>query len=191
LQIQTHSIAGLLELIPNRYVDRRGAFEETWNAEQFHVAVGRAVTFVQDNQSVSNAGVLRGLHLQVPPFAQGKLVRVAAGAALDVAVDLRRGSPTYGQHQKLVLSAENGRQLWIPPGFAHGFLSLENATIFCYKCTARYDADAERSIRWDDVALDIDWSNTEFGLDQCPQLSEKDAAAPLFEDFHSPFNFTP
>jgi len=191
LKIQTHSIAGLLELIPRRFVDRRGAFEETWNAEQFHVAVGHAVTFVQDNQSVSNAGVLRGLHLQVPPFAQGKLVRVAAGAALDVAVDLRRGSPTYGQHQKVVLSAENGRQLWIPPGFAHGFLSLEDATTFCYKCTVRYDADAERSIRWDDAALNIDWSHADYGLDQRPQLSEKDAEAPLFDDFHSPFNFTP
>lgn len=181
MKIEQTPIEGLLILTPRRYVDARGSFEETWRAEQFNEAVGREVHFVQDNESRSAAGVLRGLHYQSPPFAQGKLVRVSSGAAWDVAVDLRAGSPTFGQHHAMRLDAELGLNFWIPEGFAHGFLALEEGTVFNYKCTARYDAASECSLRWDDSQLAIDWHLD--GLHSAPVLSLKDASAPNFSDF--------
>lgn len=137
--------------------------------------------FVQDNESKSQKSVLRGLHFQVPPHAQGKLVRVIKGAVNDVAVDLRKHSPFYGKWVSQLLSEENKLMLWIPPGFAHGFVVLEDETIFSYKCTAYYHKASERGLRWNDPQLNINW-----GI-QDPLLSEKDKNAPLFIDFNSPF----
>ena len=166
---------------PRQFGDDRGRFSETWRAGHFEAAIGRSVEFVQDNESVSGEGVLRGLHFQVPDRAQGKLVRVVRGSALDVAVDLRADSPTYGQHQMVLLTGENHWQFWVPEGFAHGFVTLEPDTVFCYKCTEVYSPEHERSLRWDDPDLGIDW-----GVEH-PLLSAKDAAAGLFADFDSPF----
>lgn len=167
---------------PRLFGDDRGHFSETWRQAHFEEALGRKVHFVQDNESVSGAGVLRGLHFQVPERAQGKLVRVVRGAAIDVAVDLRRDSPTYGRYEKVLLSGENRWQFWVPEGFAHGFLTLEPDTVFCYKCTEVYSPEHERAIRWDDPELGIDW-----GTDS-PLLSPKDAVAPAFAQFDSPFS---
>lgn len=167
---------------PRLFGDDRGHFSETWRQAHFEEALGRKVHFVQDNESVSGAGVLRGLHFQVPERAQGKLVRVVRGAAIDVAVDLRRDSPTYGRYEKVLLSGENRWQFWVPEGFAHGFLTLEPDTVFCYKCTEVYSPEHERAIRWDDPDLGIDW-----GTDS-PLLSPKDAVAPAFAQFDSPFS---
>lgn len=181
LEIQSGRIDGPLMIRPRQFGDDRGHFAETWRSEHFEAAIGRPVHFVQDNESVSGKGVLRGLHFQVPDRAQGKLVRVVRGAALDVAVDLRTGSPTYGQHQTALLTGENRWQFWVPEGFAHGFLTLEPDTVFCYKCTDIYSTDHERSLVWNDPDLGIDW-----GTD-APLLSPKDEAAGKFADFHSPF----
>ena len=166
---------------PRRFGDDRGHFSETWRQAHFEEAIGQSITFVQDNESVSGEGVLRGLHFQVPDKAQGKLVRVVRGAALDVAVDLRSGSPTYGQYQKALLTGENRWQFWVPKGFAHGFLTLEPDTVFCYKCTDIYSPEHERALRWNDPDLAIDWGTSS------PLLSTKDEVAPLFADFKSPF----
>ena len=181
LEIQAGGILGPLMIRPRQFGDDRGVFAETWRQEQFEEAIGQSVVFVQDNESVSGLGALRGLHFQVPGRAQGKLVRVVRGSALDVAVDLRKSSPTYGQHQTAMLSGENRWQFWVPPGFAHGFLTLEPDTVFCYKCTDTYSPEHERSLRWNDPTLRIDW-----GMEQ-PLLSPKDKQAPLFADFDSPF----
>lgn len=170
-------IAGLTVFEPRVHADARGVFFESFNARRFAAATGLDATFVQDNHSVSHKGVLRGLHYQLPPHAQGKLVRVVRGAAWDVAVDIRRGSPSFGQWRGIELSAENRLQFWIPPGFAHGFVALTDETEFLYKVTALWDGDSERAIRWDDPALGIDWR-----LRDPPELSDKDAAAPLFGD---------
>ena len=137
--------------------------------------------FVQDNQSISIKGVLRGLHFQKPPFAQGKLVRVVKGAALDVAVDLRKGSPTYGQWESVEITGENKLMFWVPPGFAHGFVSLEDGTVFVYKCSNIYNKASEATILWNDPDLNIDWKV------ENPLLSEKDLQGMLFKDFVSPF----
>ena len=156
---------------PKVFGDERGFFLETWNARTF-ADVGIDARFVQDNHSRSAAGVLRGLHYQlVRP--QGKLVRVAAGRAFDVAVDVRRGSPRFGQWTGVELSAENKRMLWVPPGFAHGFLALEDGTDFLYKCTDFYAPEHERSILWCDPAIGIRWPLA----GAAPELSAKDAAA--------------
>ena len=181
LEIQTGPIDGPMMLRPRRFGDDRGHFSETWRQAHFEEAIGRPITFVQDNESVSGEGVLRGLHFQVPDRAQGKLVRVVRGAALDVAVDLRSGSPTYGQYQKALLTGENCWQFWVPEGFAHGFLTLEPDTVFCYKCTDIYSPEHERALRWNDPDLAIDWGTSS------PLLSAKDEVAPLFADFNSPF----
>ena len=181
LEIQSGPLNGPLMVRPRQFGDDRGRFSETWRSEHFEAALGHAVTFVQDNESVSGEGVLRGLHFQVPDKAQGKLVRVAHGSALDVAVDLRRSSPTFGQHQMVLLTAENRWQFWVPPGFANGFVTLEPNTHFCYKCTEVYSPEHERSLLWNDPDLGIDW-----GVGT-PLLSPKDAAAPRFRDFESPF----
>ena len=166
---------------PRQFGDDRGRFSETWRSSHLEAVLGRSVEFVQDNESVSGEGVLRGLHFQVPERAQGKLVRVVRGSAVDVAVDLRADSPTYGQHQRALLTGENRWQFWVPEGFAHGFLTLEPETIFCYKCTEVYSPEHERSLRWDDPDLGIDW-----GVEN-PLLSPKDAVAGLLADFDSPF----
>ena len=181
LEVQSGPIGGLLMIRPRQFRDDRGVFAETWRHAHFEEAVGHSVRFVQDNESVSGLGVLRGLHFQVPERAQGKLVRLVQGSALDVAVDLRKSSQTYGQHQTAMLSGENRWQFWVPPGFAHGFVTLEPNTIFCYKCTDIYSPEHERSLLWNDPALGIDW-----GVPN-PLLSSKDAQAPLLVDFDSPF----
>ena len=171
---------GLLIIEPRVFHDDRGYFFESWNKQTFADA-GIPYDFVQDNQSHSAVDVIRGLHFQVAPHAQGKLVRVSRGAVLDVAVDLRRNEPTFGKHFKIRLDDKDHKMVFIPPGFAHGFRTLEEHTLFVYKCTDVYARDTERSIRWDDPELDIDWETTS------PQLSEKDKNASLFRDFVSPF----
>ncbi len=164
----------VLLLEPAVFGDARGFFMESFNQRAFDAAVGRHVEFVQDNHSCSQRGVLRGLHYQLPPHAQGKLVRVVRGRAFDVAVDVRRGSPSFGRWVGLELDAVTHRQMWIPPGFAHGFLALEDDTHFLYKTTDFYARDSERAIAWDDPAIGIAWPLQ--GL--APMLAPKDAAAP-------------
>lgn len=161
-------IEGPLIIEPAVFGDERGFFMESWNAAKFAKA-GLDIAFVQDNHSRSERGVLRGLHFQ-NPGPQGKLVRVVNGAVWDVAVDLRRSSPTFGQWAGVELSAQNKRMFWVPQGFAHGFLTLENGTDFLYKCDAAYDPSAEHTLAWDDHALGIEWPLD--GLE--PQLSDKD-----------------
>lgn len=165
-------LPGVKIIEPRVFGDERGFFLESWNARTFTDA-GLDLTFVQDNQSRSARGVLRGLHYQLTK-PQGKLVRVVGGRAFDVAVDLRRKSPTFGQSFGLELSAANHRMLWVPPGFAHGFLALEDDTDFVYKCTDFYAPEDERSLLWSDPALAISWPLDGLG----PALSGKDAAAP-------------
>ncbi len=167
----------VLLLEPTVHRDARGFFVESFRQQAFDAAVGRPVRFVQDSHSRSVRGVLRGLHYQLPPHPQGKLVRVVQGAALDVAVDIRRGSPTFGQWVAEELSADNRRQLWIPEGFAHAFVALQDDTRFLYKTTDLYAKDCERAIRWDDPAIGIGWPA---GLQ--PRLAPKDSAAPVLAD---------
>jgi dTDP-4-dehydrorhamnose 3,5-epimerase len=181
------ALPGVLIVEPAVFGDDRGWFMESFNEARWVTALQEAGEpvprrFVQDNHSCSQAGVLRGLHYQLPPHAQGKLVRVTQGAAFDVAVDIRKGSPHFGQWVGVQLDATNRRQLWIPEGFAHGFLSLVDDTHFLYKTTDTYAKDCERSIRWDDPAIGIQWP----GLSGQPRLAPKDAAAPLLADADHP-----
>lgn len=176
MKINRFAIDGLLEIEPRVFGDARGFFLESWNRRAF-AEIGIDRDFVQDNHSRSARGVLRGLHFQ-DPAPQGKLVRVASGRAWDVAVDLRRSSPTYGQWAGVELSAEKGNMFWVPEGFAHGFLSLEDGTDFLYKCTAFYDPSHEHAIRWDDEELAIAWPLENI----VPQVSAKDEAARAFRD---------
>ena len=174
------TLPGVLIVEPAVFSDERGWFSESFNEQRFNdglAALGEPLPrrFVQDNHSCSKAGVLRGLHFQRPPHAQGKLVRVVRGAAFDVAVDIRPGSATFGQWFGTELSAGNQLQLWIPEGFAHGFLALQDDTHFLYKTTDVYAKDCERSIRWDDPAIGIQWP----ALGTAPRLAPKDAEAPL------------
>ena len=180
MTITETTFRSLLIIEPRIFKDDRGYFYESWNQQVFAQA-GIPDIFIQDNQSGSARHVVRGLHFQVPPHEQGKLVRTLAGSVLDVVVDLRRHEPTYGQHFKLVIKASDHKMLFIPPGFAHGFLTLEDDTVFAYKCTKAYHAPSERSLRWDDPYLEIDW-----GIDT-PLLSEKDRQAAFFKDYNSPF----
>ncbi len=168
----------VLLLEPTVFRDERGYFFESFNQRVFDEALGRSVTFVQDNHSRSARGVLRGLHYQLAPHAQGKLVRVTRGAAYDVAVDIRRSSPTFGRWVGAELSADNFRQLWIPPGFAHGFVALTDDTDFLYKTTDVWVKACDRAIRWDDPELAIDWSLPAAE----PIVAAKDRAAPLLRD---------
>ncbi len=173
---------GLQVLSTNRHTDERGFFAETYCRKKF-VEYGINIEFVQDNHSISEtAGTLRGLHFQAPPFAQAKLVRCGRGAIFDVALDIRRGSPTYGQWQGIELTEENGLQFFIPIGFAHGFVSLVPSSEIIYKCSEYYAPEKEGSIVWNDPSLAIEWP-----LDGKPMLSSKDATAPQFESFESPF----
>ncbi|MEE1946032.1 dTDP-4-dehydrorhamnose 3,5-epimerase [Pedobacter sp. KR3-3] len=180
--IQT-PIKDLLVIEPKVWKDTRGYFYESYNAKAFEAA-GIHAAFVQDNQSFSQKGTLRGLHAQAPPFAQGKLVRVIQGSVLDVAVDIRKDSATYGQHFSIELSGENHKQLWMPPGFLHGFLTLENDTIFTYKVTNYYDKHSEIGIMWNDPTLNVNWGD--FELSEI-LLSDKDLLLGDFKSLASPF----
>ena len=161
---------------PTIFEDERGFFFESFNRKKFEAAIGHNVTFVQDNHSKSTKGVLRGLHYQLPPHAQGKLVRVIQGEVFDVAVDIRKSSPTFGQWVGETLSAENKKQLWVPKGFAHGFLTLSETADFLYKTTDYYSPLYERSIRWDDALIGVNWVG-----DLSPSVSTKDQSAAAFD----------
>ena len=176
MQIQTTAIPDVLIIEPTVFGDDRGFFYESFNQKRFTELTGVTRDFVQDNHSKSAKGVLRGLHYQIQQ-PQGKLVRVTAGEVFDIAVDLRKSSPTFGKWVGVVLSAVNKRQMWVPEGFAHGFVVLSEFAEFLYKTTNYYDPSSERSIRWDDPALGIDWQ-----LDEAPKLSAKDQAAALLKD---------
>ena len=178
MKVTTTAIEGLLILEPRVFGDERGFFLESYNQKAFDAALGREVRFVQDNHSRSAKGVLRGLHYQLPPHAQGKLVRVTQGAVFDVAVDMRRSSASFGRWVSVELSGENHRQLWLPPGMAHGFLVTSDSADFLYKTTRYYAPEAERCVRWDDPSIGIDWPT----LGSAPLLSTKDAAAPRLAD---------
>lgn len=180
MQIITTPIPDLLVVQPKVFEDVRGYFYESYSKALFKQH-GIDHDFVQDNQSLSQAGVLRGLHFQNPPYAQGKLVRVIKGAILDVAVDIRKQSPTYGQHYLIELNETNKTMLWIPGGFAHGFLTLEDNTIFSYKCTNYYNKASEGCILWNDNTLNINWDV------QNPLLSDKDKEGTPFNEFESQF----
>lgn len=180
--IQTR-IPDVVVIEPAVFADERGWFMESFNEQRFHTELAKLGlsiprAFVQDNHSCSRTGVLRGLHFQRAPHAQGKLVRVVQGAAWDVAVDIRPGSPTFGQWAGLELSAENHRMLWIPEGFAHGFIALQDDTHFLYKTTDYYARDCEGALRWDDPHIGIEWPLQ----DLTPLLAPKDATAPLWRD---------
>lgn len=184
MSIEATTLDGVLILTPPRFADERGFFSETWNRRLLLEQGLDLPDFVQDNHSLSRkVGTVRGLHFQSPPYAQGKLVRCGHGRLYDVAVDIRRDSPTYGEWVGAELSFENGRQLWIPPGFLHGFVTREPDTEIIYKCTGHYSAECESTVRWDCAQIGIDWDLR--GVS--PVLSEKDAAAPDFADFRSPF----
>ncbi|RKR81438.1 dTDP-4-dehydrorhamnose 3,5-epimerase [Mucilaginibacter gracilis] len=182
MKVTTTPIEGLLIIEPQIFPDDRGYFYESYN-QQKYIAAGIDVNFVQDNQSSSSKGTLRGLHAQAPPFGQGKLVRVTQGSVIDVAIDVRKGSPTYGQHFKIELSAKNNLQFWIPEGFLHGFYTLEDDSVFAYKITNFYDKASEIGVKIADPALNIDWG---FPTDNVI-LSAKDELLPDFKDFISPY----
>lgn len=180
MDVTTTNIEGLLIIKPRVFGDERGYFFESFR-EDIMKSNGVTSKFVQDNQSMSSKGILRGLHFQKDPFAQGKLVRVIKGSVLDVAVDIRKKSSTYGQHFLIELNEENKTMFYIPPGFAHGFLTLEDDTLFSYKCTNYYNKESEGAIRWNSKSLNVDWGIVN------PILSSKDATAPTFDEFQSPF----
>lgn len=181
MEIEKTALPGVLILTPQRFGDHRGFFSESWNRRTLENAGLRLPELVQDNHSLSaRKGTLRGLHYQAPPHAQGKLVRCAKGRLFDVAVDARRGSESYGQWVGVELSFENGRQLWVPAGFLHGFVTLEDDTEVAYKCTDHYDKVSDGGVRWDSVG--VDWGVAD------PILSEKDTTAPAFADWQSPFD---
>ena len=183
VQISPTPLPGITRIVPDRFGDARGFFSESWKKSALDAA-GLVFDFVQDNHSLSErAGTLRGLHFQAPPHAQAKLVRCGRGALFDVAVDIRRGSPTYGAWYGEELSFDNGVQLLIPAGFAHGFVTLQPMTEIVYKCSADYAPGSDGAIRWDSCG--IDWP-----LAGDPILSAKDAAAPALADFVSPFEVT-
>lgn len=184
-QVIKHDLDGVIEIIADRHGDDRGFFSEVWNERVWQDA-GVNVKFVQDNHSVSEkAGVLRGLHFQTPPAGQAKLVRVTKGAVLDVAVDIRKGSPTYGKWMAVEISAKKWNQLYIPEGFAHGFLTLEPDTHFLYKVSGFYSKPNDRSIRFDDPAIGIEWPVDISNL----TLSDKDKAAPLLAEVDTGFSY--
>ena len=186
-QRTVQEIDGLILIEPKRFGDHRGFFSETFHAERL-AELGFATPFVQDNHSLSaEPDTVRGLHFQSPPFAQDKLVRVVRGAILDVAVDIRRGSPTFGDHVAVELSAENWRQLLVPAGFAHGFVTLASDTEVIYKVTAYYAPDHDHGILWSDPDLGIDW-----GIGpEAARLSDKDSRQPRLRDIVSPFAWNP
>jgi len=175
-------IEGLVIIEPTVFRDDRGCFLESYNKKKFEKAIGE-ISFVQDNESKSSKGVLRGLHFQKPPYAQAKLVRCIEGKVLDVAVDIREGSETFGQHVTIELTGENKKQVFIPRGFAHGFLVLSESAIFAYKVDNSYAPTHDVGIRWDDSLLNIQWGVSESEV----LVSEKDAKLPFFSEFETPF----
>ncbi|MDC6353191.1 MULTISPECIES: dTDP-4-dehydrorhamnose 3,5-epimerase [unclassified Robiginitalea] len=176
MKLSKTEIVGCYLIEPTIYRDDRGFFMESYNKAKFEKNLGLSVDFVQDNHSVSSRNVLRGLHYQKGQWAQAKLVRVVRGRVRDIVVDLRTDSPTFGRHVAVELSSDNSRMLWIPKGLAHGFLSLEDDTIFCYKCDAYYNPKAEAGIRFNDPDLDLDWGVPESEI----KLSPRDRALPFF-----------
>ena len=183
--IEPTDLRGVMLIAPRRFADSRGFFSETWNAGLL-IQNGIKTTFVQDNQSLSKlTGTIRGLHFQSPPHAQDKLVRCGRGSLFDVAVDIRKGSPTYGDWVGVELSAENGKQLLVPKGFLHGFVTLELDTEILYKCSDYYAPECDGAIRFDDPDIGIDWG---ISSDDAI-LSNKDAEAPFLKDFDSPFTY--
>ncbi len=182
MEIVKTPIEGLLVIKPDVFADNRGYFFETYNEEKFR-QLGLRTDFVQDNESCSSKGVVRGLHFQAPPFAQAKLIRVVRGSVLDFALDIRRGSPTYGRYFSVKLDDIEKNMFFIPEGFAHGFLTLEDDTVFSYKCTALYNKQSERGLLWNDKSLNIDWTIAE------PILSDKDKLWGKFDEFTSPFDY--
>jgi dTDP-4-dehydrorhamnose 3,5-epimerase len=184
MKLETTPLPGMLVLVPKVFGDHRGFFMETYNRKAF-AEQGLDVEFVQDNLSRSIKGTLRGLHYQLDPHAQGKLVRVTQGEVFDVGVDLREGSPTFGRWHGEILSAENKRALWLPPGLAHGFLALSDDTEFHYKCTSLYAPASDRGLRWNDPTVGIEWP-----VEPDPALlSKKDAEAPLWAEAERNFVF--
>jgi dTDP-4-dehydrorhamnose 3,5-epimerase len=182
MEVIATAFKDLFILKPKIFTDHRGVFFESFNQKKFKTLTGLEINFVQDNQSLSAKNVLRGLHLQMPPFTQGKLVRVVSGAVLDVALDLRKTSSTFGQCYAIELNAENQLQMYIPEGFAHGFLSLENHTVFEYKCTNYYEPASERTILWNDDGIHFDWKI------EAPIMAEKDISNAIkLAEFNSPF----
>ncbi|MBF0587320.1 dTDP-4-dehydrorhamnose 3,5-epimerase [Prosthecochloris sp. N3] len=177
MQIIDTAIRDVKVFEPRVFGDQRGYFLETFRRDLFERSVG-VVDFVQDNESKSHYGVLRGLHYQKPPYTQGKLVRVVWGEVLDVAVDIRKGSPTFGRHVAVRLDADSKRMLWVPRGFAHGFVVLSEEAVFAYKCDNYYAPEADAGIRWNDPALGIDWLVDRTKI----EVSEKDAKQPLFAE---------
>ena len=183
MQVIKTALEGVLIIEPRIFKDARGYFFESYNKKAFDEAVGHEVNFVQDNESMSSRGVMRGLHFQRPPHAQAKLVRCVRGRVLDVAVDIRKGSPTYGRHVAVELSEDNHRQFFVPRGFAHGFAVLSDVAVFQYKCDNYYAPEADGGISIADESLGIDWQ-----LDPSEVLlSDKDMKHPLLKDFDSPF----
>ena len=183
LNVINTEIEGLKIIEPRIFGDARGYFFESFNERVFVEQTGLEVRFVQDNESKSRYGVVRGLHFQKPPFAQSKLVRVVKGRVLDVAVDIRKGSPTYGRHVAVELTEDNHRQLFLPKGMAHGFAVLSDEVLFQYKCDEYYHPESEGAIAWDDPALAIDWHLPKGDV----LLSEKDSHHPKFNEFVTPF----
>ena len=184
MEVIKTALDGVVVIEPRLFEDARGYFFESFSQREFDEKVGRVV-FVQDNESKSSYGVMRGLHFQRPPFTQSKLVRCVKGAVLDVAVDIRKGSPTYGQHVAVELTEENHRQIFIPKGFAHGFAVLSETAVFQYKCDEFYHPEADGGISIFDDSLRIYWK---IPMDQAI-LSEKDTKHPLLKDFDSPFQY--
>ncbi len=180
MQIETH-LNGVLHIKPRVHQDHRGHFFESFRKDSLE-EFGADLEFVQDNQSLSQKNILRGLHFQAPPYAQGKLVRVIQGAVRDVVLDIRKSSSTFGKYRYFDLSGENFEMVYVPPGFAHGFVTLENSTIFTYKCTQYYNPNSEGGVLWNSPELNIPW-----GIDN-PVLSQKDEVLPPFGEFQSPFN---
>ena len=174
-------IEGLIIIETKKYVDDRGYFFESYQHQKFCDYLGEEITFVQENESMSSINVIRGLHFQKAPFAQGKLVRVSYGKVIDIVVDIRSKSTTYGKIFAVELSQENGKQLWIPEGFAHGFVCLEANSLLNYKCTNYYNQPSEDAIAWDSSVLDVNW-----GVEN-PIVSDKDQIAKDFSNFVSPF----
>ena len=183
MKIIKTNIQGPLIIEPKVFGDSRGYFFESFNAREFREQTGLDITFVQDNESLSHYGVLRGLHFQLPPHTQNKLVRCVRGAVLDVVVDIRKGSPTYGRHVTVELTEDNHRQFFVPEGFAHGFAVLSETAVFQYKCDRFYAPQADGGISVLDESLGIDWRIP----DDKAVLSDKDTRHPLFKDFETPF----
>lgn len=184
MEVLKTAIDGVLIIEPKVFGDSRGYFFESFNAREFAEKTGLEIQFVQDNESASHYGVVRGLHFQKPPHAQSKLVRVVSGRVVDVAVDLRKGSPTYGRYVAVELTGENHRQVFIPRGFAHGFAVLSERAVFQYKCDSTYAPQSEGAIMWNDPDIAIEWPLPAEDV----ELSAKDMNHPLLKDFDSPFS---